>query len=60
MQQEQRRSAFKKIFASLIGLTGISALAKANTESEKFTTISLLRMRFRSFQGQPLFADWFL
>jgi 2-iminobutanoate/2-iminopropanoate deaminase len=33
MQQEQRRSAFKKIFTSLIGLTGISAVAKAATPS---------------------------
>ena len=32
MQQEQRRSAFKKIFASLVGLTGISAVARANAE----------------------------
>lgn len=34
MQQEQRRSAFKKIFASLIGMTGISAVAKAHAPSE--------------------------
>lgn len=32
MQQEQRRSVFKKIFASVIGLTGISAMARANAE----------------------------
>lgn len=32
MQQEQRRSVFKKIFASIIGLTGISAVARANAE----------------------------
>jgi 2-iminobutanoate/2-iminopropanoate deaminase len=33
MQQEQRRSAFKKIFATLLGMTGISAVAKAGTAS---------------------------
>ncbi len=32
MQQEQRRSVFKKLFASLIGMTGISAVAKAHAE----------------------------
>jgi enamine deaminase RidA (YjgF/YER057c/UK114 family) len=31
MQQEQRRSAFKKIFATLLGVTGLSAVAKADT-----------------------------
>jgi enamine deaminase RidA (YjgF/YER057c/UK114 family) len=31
MQQEQRRSAFKKIFATLLGMTGLSAVAKADT-----------------------------
>lgn len=30
MQQEQRRSAFKKIFATLVGMTGISAVTKAH------------------------------
>lgn len=29
MKTEQRRTAFKKMFASLIGMTGIAALAKA-------------------------------
>ncbi len=33
MQQEQRRSAFKKIFATLLGMTGISAVSKAGTAS---------------------------
>ena len=30
MQQEQRRSAFKKIFATLVGMTGIAAVSKAH------------------------------
>ncbi|MEN9882921.1 MAG: hypothetical protein RLZZ420_138 [Bacteroidota bacterium] len=31
MQHEQRRSAFKKIFATLVGITGISAVTKAHS-----------------------------
>ncbi len=31
MQHEQRRSAFKKIFATLVGMTGISAVTKAHS-----------------------------
>lgn len=38
MKTEQRRTAFKKMFASLIGMTGIAAIAKATekpAEEEK-------------------------
>ena len=31
MQHEERRSAFKKIFATLVGITGISAVTKAHS-----------------------------
>ncbi len=31
MQHEQRRSAFKKIFATLVGITGFSAVTKAHS-----------------------------
>jgi enamine deaminase RidA (YjgF/YER057c/UK114 family) len=34
MQHEQRRSAFKKIFATLVGMTGISAVTKAHAAPE--------------------------
>ena len=34
MKTEQRRTAFKKMFASLIGMTGIAALAKAEEKPE--------------------------
>jgi enamine deaminase RidA (YjgF/YER057c/UK114 family) len=32
MQHEQRRSAFKKILATLVGITGLSAVSKADTK----------------------------
>lgn len=33
MQKEQRRSAFKKMFASILGLTGVTAVASAATKA---------------------------
>jgi enamine deaminase RidA (YjgF/YER057c/UK114 family) len=35
MKTEQRRSAFKKMFATLIGMTGIAAIAKAGEKVEE-------------------------
>jgi 2-iminobutanoate/2-iminopropanoate deaminase len=35
MEKEKRRSAFKKMFAALIGLTGASTLAKAASQPEQ-------------------------
>jgi enamine deaminase RidA (YjgF/YER057c/UK114 family) len=35
MKTEQRRTAFKKMFATLIGMTGIAAIAKAGEKAEE-------------------------
>ena len=35
MKTEQRRTAFKKMFATLIGMTGIAAIAKAGEKVEE-------------------------
>ena len=35
MKTEQRRSAFKKMFATLLGMTGIAAIAKAGEKVEE-------------------------
>jgi len=59
MQQEQRRSVFKKIFASIIGLTGISAVARANAEpsaDEKICLNIVTQDEIPLFSGSTTFG----
>lgn len=56
MQTEQRRSAFKKMFAALLGFTGVSAAAKAasnttSTEAEEKQCHNVVMQ-----DGIPLFS----
>ena len=59
MQQEQRRSVFKKIFASIIGLTGISAVARGNAEpsaDEKICLNIVTQDEIPLFSGSTTFG----
>ncbi|HSF44639.1 MAG TPA: RidA family protein [Chitinophagaceae bacterium] len=60
MQTQGRRSAFRKLFGTLIGLTGISALAKAGTtdlSTEEKTSGSIVYdQEIPLFSGHTLFG----
>lgn len=53
MKTEQRRTAFKKMFASLIGMTGIAAIAKAE---EKPTVEEKVCNNIETQDDIPLFS----
>lgn len=50
IMKTERRSALKKMFASVVGLTGIGLAAKANPSEEKVSG------SLTSFQNAPLFT----
>ena len=60
MQTQGRRSAFRKLFGTLIGLTGISALAKAettgNSAEEKRVGNIVYDQEIPLFSGHTIFG----